>query len=130
MVIFFSVALIPTVSFAQWWNPFAPSDYEECAESAAKSAKTNEALKVLISTCASKFAGRRKVGGGYSYFDARQDRTFDIKGPNPTPDELKFIDFQREGVPEEGGRATLRQSGLAVALDKRFTRDLAWTAVH
>jgi hypothetical protein len=57
------LAFLPTAAVAQWWNPFAPTDYEECAESAAKSAKTNEALKILISTCASKFAGRRKAGG-------------------------------------------------------------------
>jgi len=55
-----SLVLVCTPAFAQSWNPFAPSDYEECAESAAKTAKTNEALKILIAACASKFAGRRK----------------------------------------------------------------------
>lgn len=79
---------------AQWWNPFAPSDYEECSESAARTAKTNDALKVLIEACSSKFAGRRKLGGGYTYFDARQNRSFEVKGPNPTSDELKFIDSE------------------------------------
>jgi hypothetical protein len=92
MVCAFLLALFCTPAFAQWWNPFAPSDYEECSESAARSAKTNEALKILISACSSKFVGRRKVGGGYTYLDPRQNRSFDIKGPNPTPDELKRID--------------------------------------
>jgi hypothetical protein len=86
--------LISTPAVAQWWNPFAPSDYEECAESAANSAKTNEALRVLIAACSSKFAGRRKLRGGYTYFDERQYRSFDIKGPNPTANELKFIDSE------------------------------------
>jgi hypothetical protein len=86
--------LFCTPALAQWWNPFAPSDYEDCAEAAAKTAKTNQALKILIDSCASKFAGRRKVGGGYAYFDARQNRSFDIKGPNPTSDEMKHIDFE------------------------------------
>ncbi|MCS3929588.1 hypothetical protein M2175_004619 [Bradyrhizobium elkanii] len=90
----FFCALICTPAVAQWWNPFAPSDYEECAEGAAKSAKTNEALRILIAACSSKFAGRRKLGGTYTYFDARQNRSFEIKGPNPTSDELKFIDSE------------------------------------
>jgi hypothetical protein len=92
MACVFLLALFCTPVFAQWWNPFAPSDYEECSESAARTAKTNEALKILISACASKFVGRRKVGGGYTYFDPRQNRSFDISGPNPTHDEVKRID--------------------------------------
>lgn len=86
--------LFCTPALAQWWNPFAPGDYEECAEAAAKTAKTNQALNILIDACTSKFAGRRKVGGGYTYFDLRQNRNFDIKGPNPTSDEMKDIDFE------------------------------------
>src|SRR5260370_26165613 len=42
----------------------------------------------------SKFAGRRKPGGGYTYFDFMQNRSFDIAGPNPTPQEQKQIDQQ------------------------------------
>jgi hypothetical protein len=41
-----------------------------------------------------KFAARRKAGGGYSYFDFMQNRHFDIAGPNPTPEEQKYIDEQ------------------------------------
>ena len=44
--------------------------------------------------CNSKFAGRRKPGGGYTYYDFLQDRSFDIAGPNPTPEEQKYIDQQ------------------------------------
>ena len=46
----------------------------------------------LIAACESKFAGRRKPGGGYSYYDFMQDRHFDIAGPNPTPQEQREID--------------------------------------
>jgi hypothetical protein len=74
------------------WGMFAPRDYEECAQSAAKDAKSKDALSVLVSICSSEFKGRRKIGGGYSYYDNCQDRTFDIKEPNPTPDELKYIE--------------------------------------
>jgi hypothetical protein len=76
------------------WGLFAPKDYEQCAESAAKTAKSKEALSILISTCNSKFRGRRKLGGGYAYYDSRQDQHFDIAGANPTGEEIKYIEKQ------------------------------------
>src|SRR5690349_18005891 len=69
------------------WTPFPPRDYEECAENAAKSAKSKEALGVLVSSCASKFVGRLNVRGGYSYYDGRQNREFNIVGPNSSKEE-------------------------------------------
>jgi hypothetical protein len=42
--------------------------------------------------CGERFAGRRKNGGGYSYFDFMQNKTFEIAGPNPTESERKQID--------------------------------------
>jgi len=77
---------------AQWWHS-APIDFEECAEAAEKSA-TKEEKSAALAQCNSKFAGRRKPGGGYAYYDFMQDRSFDIAGPNPTPDEQKHIDEQ------------------------------------
>ena len=75
---------------AQWWKR-APVDFEECADAAEKSATKAEKTAALAD-CNAKFAGRRKVGGGYTYYDFLQDRTFDIAGPNPTPEEQKKID--------------------------------------
>lgn len=75
---------------AQWWKR-APIDFEECADAAEKSSTKAEKTAALAD-CNAKFAGRRKAGGGYSYYDFLQDRTFDIAGPNPTPDEQKKID--------------------------------------
>jgi hypothetical protein len=46
----------------------------------------------LITLCSERFAGRRKAGGGYRYFDFMQNRSFDIAGPNPTEGERKHID--------------------------------------
>ncbi len=60
-------------------------DYEQCAESAWGDNKQ-------ITHCAERFVGRRKAGGGYTYFDFMQNRSFDIAGPNPSPDERKQID--------------------------------------
>jgi hypothetical protein len=77
---------------AGWWQR-APVDFEECAEQAGTAA-TKEDKAAALGECSSKFAGRRKAGGGYSYYDFLQDRSFDIAGPNPTPDEQKYIDQQ------------------------------------
>lgn len=77
---------------AQWWS-HVPADFEECADAAEK-ASTKEAKASALTECNAKFAGRRKPGGGYSYYDFMQNRSFDIAGPNPTPQEQKLIDEQ------------------------------------
>jgi hypothetical protein len=87
-----SVMLQPLRAQAQWWSR-APADFEECADKAEK-ASTKEERTSQLSQCNAKFAGRRKPGGGYSYFDFMQNRSFDIAGPNPTPEEQKQIDEQ------------------------------------
>jgi hypothetical protein len=81
-------------------NPAPPipsrkaSDYEECAESAVGEAKPQDALAILLSSCESKFTARRKRTGGYTFYDRRQNRHFDVAGPNPTPAELEYIERQ------------------------------------
>jgi hypothetical protein len=87
------VALLqPSRAPAEWWKR-APVDFEECADAAAKAA-TKEDKAAALTDCNAKFAGRRKPGGGYTYYDFMQDRSFDIAGPNPTPEEQKYIDQQ------------------------------------
>ena len=84
--------LLPSRAQAQWWSR-APADFEECADAAEKAA-TKEAKASALTECNAKFAGRRKPGGGYTYYDFMQNRSFDIAGPNPTPEEQKHIDEQ------------------------------------
>ena len=84
------VVLAPIGAHAQWWRS-GPKDFEDCADLAEK-AKTKEDKTAQLADCNAKFAGRRKPGGGYTYYDFMQDRSFDIAGPNPTPDEQKKID--------------------------------------
>jgi hypothetical protein len=86
------IVLAPVRSEAQWWRS-APVDFESCADVAEKAA-TKEEKTAKLAECNAKFAGRRKPGGGYTYYDFMQDRTFDIAGPNPTPEEQKKIDEQ------------------------------------
>ncbi|HMM87798.1 hypothetical protein [Bradyrhizobium sp.] len=84
--------LAPLAADAQWWRS-APYDFESCAD-VAEQAKTKEEKTTKLAECNAKYAGRRKSGGGYTYYDFMQDRTFDIAGPNPTPEEQKKIDEQ------------------------------------
>jgi hypothetical protein len=81
---------ILTPSHAQWWSR-GPADFEECADIAEKAA-SKQAKTSALAECNAKFAGRRKPGGGYTYFDFMQNRSFDTAGPNPTPQEQKHID--------------------------------------
>jgi len=87
------VTLAPLRAHAQWWSEHTPVDFEDCADLAEKAA-TKEARTSEIAACNAKFAGRRKSGGGYTYYDFMQNRSFDIAGPNPTKEEQKHIDEQ------------------------------------
>ncbi len=99
------VVLTPLRAQAQWWRS-APIDFEECADKAEKAA-TKEDKTAALAECNAKFAGRRKPGGGYTYYDFMQDRTFDIAGPNPTPEEQKKIDEQYTAYLENQRRSTI-----------------------
>jgi hypothetical protein len=95
VIILASSMLAPGAAHADWrsWL-FGPKDYEECAVNAAKEAKSKDALAILLSSCELQFKGRRKPTGGYTLYDNRQNRYFDIKGPNPTPAEVEYIERQ------------------------------------
>src|SRR6201996_7981193 len=96
---------------AGWWSR-GPADFEECADAAEKQA-TKESKAYALSQCNAKFAGRRKPGGGYTYFDFMQDRSFDIAGPNPTPEEQKKIDQEYTVYLENQRRKTLAAAAAA-----------------
>ena len=73
-------------------TPHVARDFEECVEQAQADAPSNDERSSMMRACGAQFAGRRKPGGGYAYYDFMQDRSFDIAGPNPTADERKRID--------------------------------------
>jgi hypothetical protein len=103
------IALVPMRAEAQWWRS-TPKDFEACADLAEK-AKSKEEKTSALAECNAKFAGRRKAGGGYTYYDFMQDRSFDIAGPNLTPEEQKKIDEQYTVYLENQ-----RRSDIAAAL--------------
>ena len=77
--------------------PQSAQDFEECVEQVEASAPSNDERAALMTGCSTRFAGRRKPGGGYTYYDFMQDRKFDIAGPNPTAEERKAIDHAYMG---------------------------------
>lgn len=99
------LVLAHSSAHAQWWRT-GPRDFEECADLAEK-AKAKEDRTSQLGNCNAKFAGRRKPGGGYTYYDFMQDRSFDIAGPNPTPDEQKKIDQEYTSYLEKERRSTI-----------------------
>jgi len=103
--------LLPCEARAQWWSR-SPVDFEECADLAEK-ITAKEARTSALAECNAKFAGRRKPGGGYSYFDFMQNRTFDIAGPNPTPEEQRQIDEQYTAYLESQRRKSIKAAFLA-----------------
>jgi hypothetical protein len=104
------VVLAPSRAHSQWWSS-KPADFEDCADRAEKAAKEEKTAK--LSECHSKFAGRRKPGGGYTYFDFMQNRHFDIAGPNPTPEEQKQIDEQYIAYLDQERRSTIASAFAA-----------------
>jgi hypothetical protein len=111
---------------AQWWSR-APADYEECADKAQKAA-TREDRAYQLTACNAKFAGRRKPGGGYTYFDFMQNRSFDIAGPNPTPEEQKKIDEQYTAFLDQERRSSaLDQERRSHVLDQERRQSRAAT---
>jgi hypothetical protein len=92
-----AVALVLLALVVLWLGyrgspPQAARDFEECAEQLQAKSPSNDERGASMTDCNARFAGRRKAGGGYTYFDFMQNRNFDIVSPNPTPEESKQID--------------------------------------
>ena len=92
-----SIALVLLALVALWLgtggSPFQSArDFEECVEQVEAKAQPKTERAGSLTDCNARFAGRRKPGGGYTYYDFMQDRKFDIAGPNPTAEERKHID--------------------------------------
>jgi hypothetical protein len=76
------------------WFQHRPQDYEQCSAQAEKAASSGDERTALLGECDKKYVARRKVGGGYTYYDFLQNRQFQIAGPNPTKEEQKHFDEQ------------------------------------
>jgi hypothetical protein len=108
--------------------PEAVRDFEECVEAIHAGAHQaslplSDARDGSMMDCNARFAGRRKSGGGYSYYDFMQDRTFDIAGPNPTTEESNRIDREYIGFLDSQRRENVLAE-LAKRQDEQLRADL------
>ncbi|HET7885250.1 MAG TPA: hypothetical protein VFL62_03390 [Bradyrhizobium sp.] len=124
-----AVAAAAVVALAVVWLLFGNSspdlarDYEDCVERMQALHLSDEELNSGLAGCGARFAGRRKEGGGYSYYDFMQDRKFDIAGPNPTAEERKAID--REYITYlEGQRREAISEALAKQQNDKLRADI------
>jgi hypothetical protein len=100
-------------------QPEPARDFEECVEQVEAEAPPYDERAASMTNCAARFAGRRKAGGGYTYYDFMQDRNFDIAGPNPTPEERKQIDGQYIGFLD-----AQRREAVSAKFAKRLVEQL------
>jgi hypothetical protein len=119
-----AVAPLALLALFAWWlgvggsAPQSARDFEECAGQVdAASPSTERAASVA--DCDARFAGRRKAGGGYTYYDFMQNRHFDIMGANPTPEERKQIDYAYMGF-----LAAQRREAVSAELAERQNEQL------
>src|SRR6202790_1758669 len=99
--------------------PQSAQDFEECVEQVQAKPPSNDERGALMTDCNARFAGRRKAGGGYTYYDFMQDRNFDIAGPNPTAEERKQIDREYMGFLD-----AQRREAVSAELAKRQNEQL------
>jgi hypothetical protein len=95
-----TLALLALVFFWLGFRVSPPQparDFEECIEQVQAGSRPDDQRGALMTDCNARFAGRRKAGGGYTYYDFMQDRKFDIPGPNPTAEERKQVDREYMG---------------------------------
>jgi hypothetical protein len=104
------------------WLQRPPQDFEECAAQAQRNTSRDD-LAILLSRCEKQFVGRRKPGGGYTYYDVLQNRQFDIAGPNPTREEQKHFDEQYS-LYLEAQRREMNAASLAERQDPIIQPDL------
>ena len=114
------------------WLALHPSridrDFEECAV-LAQTVSAGAERNARMTDCGARFAGRRKAGGGYTYYDLLQDRSFDIAGPNPTAQErnridldyARFLDAQRR---EEASAALQRTAEAKLLAEESPVADV------
>ncbi len=113
------VALVVTAVLWLWLGESlsrSAADYEECIEQVDLRSVPKEGG---AAQCGVLFAGRRKPGGGYTYYDFMQNKSFDIAGPNPSAEELKEIDRQYMAFLDEQ-----RRDAVSSDLAKRRTDQL------
>jgi hypothetical protein len=123
-----TVALALFALVALWLSFYGSSpqlarDFEECIEQVQATPKTDDEHAARMTSCNARFAGRRRPGGTYSYYDFMQDRNFDIAGPNPTDREREQIDHAYIGFLDAQRREAV-SAELATRRNEQLRADL------
>jgi hypothetical protein len=125
----FSGLVLALLALTVWWlgfrgsQPQSARDFEECVEQVEARSSDNDERRALTTECNARFAGRRKAGGGYTYYDFMQNRNFDIAGSNPTAEERKQIDHEYMGFLDTQRREAI-SAELAKKQNERLQADL------
>ena len=121
-----AITLAAAAFFPRGSSLEAARNYEECVEAIManqSSPASGDEHSAAMTGCNARFAGRRKPGGRYSYYDFMQGRSFDIAGPNPTAEERKQID--REYIQFlDAQRREAASAELAKKQDEQLRADL------
>jgi hypothetical protein len=127
-VIVFALVVVVVVSLRGSARESA-RDFEECVQALGAGPSFNRSGPPLSNEhggapdCTARFAGRRKPGGGYTYYDFMQGRNFDIAGPNPTAEERNWIDREYIGFLDTHRRETV-SAEMAKREDEQLRADL------
>jgi len=84
-------ATLPLACPALAWSLFGPSDYEECSVDAAKEAKNNNSLAILLQNCNREFPARKGSDGRY-YYMTTFGISIDVESPKLTSKDRQKID--------------------------------------
>jgi hypothetical protein len=122
--------VLAVAAFPRGSSPESARDFEECVEALRANSSADQSSQssgeehgASMISCSARFAGRRKAGDGYTYYDFMQGRSFDIAGPNPTAEERKQID--REYIAFlDAQRQEAVSAELAKKQDERLRADL------
>ena len=142
ILIIFSLITIFSSSnvVGQWWNPFTPDDYEECAKKAANKAKSDKALDILLSACSTDFPARRNPDqkGTYVYTSPKTQDSYSVNTPSPDTatietaieDKRKADLLARETVAQKNKEKQIkaRQTKLTNDIDRKKVTVLSYSA--
>ncbi len=122
--------VLAVAAFPRGSSPESARDFEECVEALRANSSADQSSQssgeehgASMISCSARFAGRRKAGDGYTYYDFMQGRSFDIAGPNPTAEERKQIDREYIAFLDAQRREAV-SAELAKKQDEQLRADL------
>lgn len=90
----------------------APRDQEDCIARAAKEAKTNAALEVLINSCEREFPAKRRDDGTYAYYDGELYEWVTVSGPTLSDADVEKIQSMRAEKENAARREKVEKSKI------------------